>query len=213
MARSRSRSRRNKPRYQWRCAKKIENSPITVLSKKKTEHIDDIKDILLDILNNTFIPANKKRENVRRDGEGALRSVTFGQIFCFGKNNADPSGNNKQRYQLSQYSIKHPELHDILFLLAKRLTGKNYKSCCLNDSYRMAKHVDNNNYGTSFIWGVGDFTGGELRVYGENDTYTDYDIRNGLFFDGSVRPHEVLQFEGRRFSMVFYDPNMDLVSR
>lgn len=171
--------------------------------KKKTQDIKPILDELFKFLCDFNFPVNRRRRRVRRDGQGVLKSTTFGRVTTWGPCN-DDKFNNVKRTEISQISLDNPELHKMLFALGRHLTNKKYTSCCVNDSYQMKKHVDQNNVGSSFCFGIGPYEGGELRIYGDDGSYEDHDIRNGVVFNGSEKYHEVLEFKGRRFSLIYY---------
>jgi len=74
-----------------------------------------------------------------------------------------------------------------------------------NYNCRSAKHIDGNNVGNSVIIGMGDYTGGRLIIYDENDKPQYYDIKHKfLQFNGSKFYHEVDDFTGNRYTLVFY---------
>lgn len=149
------------------------------------------------------IPTNKYRNRVRREGHEILRSATFGKVFAYGSS-TDPALHNVRRFEISRHSRAKPEFDKLLFEFGKKITGRYFTSCCVNDSYPMSKHKDGNNVGRSLIIGLGSYKGGDLRIY-EKDGYKDVDIRNGVYFNGFNNYHEVLPFEGKRYSIVFYD--------
>ena len=67
------------------------------------------------------------------------------------------------------------------------------------------KHIDGRNVGDSYIIALGDYSGGELIVYDENDKPTYIDINHKFYkFNGSKYYHEVADFIGDRISLVFY---------
>tara|TARA_Y100000389_G_scaffold81274_1_gene77845 strand:+ start:1206 stop:1811 length:606 start_codon:yes stop_codon:yes gene_type:complete len=81
-----------------------------------------------------------------------------------------------------------------------------FTSIQYNKNNRAARHRDAKNVGVSYIVGLGDYTGGELIVFDENEKNpVKHDIR-GKFntFDGSKYPHETAPFKGERYTLVFY---------
>ena len=171
------------------------------------QEIIDLRDKIHNILLDFNVPINQERSNVRRENEGPLRSVIFGDVFCWGAS-IDPKISNTRRIETSRNSKNNPSLHKLLFKFGRALTNKKYSSVCLNDSYQMAKHKDSNNVGDSFIVGLGNYRGGELRIFDENgNKHHDIDIRNkGVFFNGYEMYHEVMKFwGGKRYSLVYYN--------
>jgi hypothetical protein len=81
-----------------------------------------------------------------------------------------------------------------------------FTSIQYNKNHRAARHRDAKNTGISYIVGLGDYTGGELIIYDENEKNpVKHDIK-GKFntFNGSIYPHETAPFKGERYTLVFY---------
>ena len=81
-----------------------------------------------------------------------------------------------------------------------------FTSVQYNKNHRAARHRDAKNTGISYIVGLGDYTGGELTIFDENEENpVKHDIK-GKFntFDGSKYPHETCPFKGERYTLVFY---------
>ena len=81
-----------------------------------------------------------------------------------------------------------------------------FTSIQYNKNNRAARHRDAKNVGVSYVLGLGDYTGGELIIFDENEKNpVKHDIR-GKFntFDGSKYPHETAPFKGERYTLVFY---------
>lgn len=183
-----------------RCPSKMNGVRVPSPPSKETRKIQSD---LFDVLQKIIIPPNQFRNNVRRNKHDQLRSQMFGKVFTWGPSK-DPLSNCIQRYETSRMSQAYPIIHKILFQVGYLLTGKKFTTVCVNDSYQMARHRDANNVGESFILGLGDYTGGQLRIFND-DEYRDYDIRLGVFFNGAELEHEVLKFCGRRYSLVYFN--------
>ena len=73
---------------------------------------------------------------------------------------------------------------------------------------RAARHVDGKNVGISYIVGLGDYTGGELIVYGsrkEPIKPVKHNLKKNFYsFNGSQYLHEVAPFKGERYTIVFF---------
>jgi len=81
-----------------------------------------------------------------------------------------------------------------------------FTSIQYNKNHRAARHRDAKNTGISYIVGLGDYTGGELLIFDENEKNpVKHDIK-GKFntFNGSKYPHETAPFKGERYTLVFY---------
>ena len=85
----------------------------------------------------------------------------------------------------------------------------------MNYDYGAKAHRDDNNRGVSLTKSFGDFAGGQLLYWGEDDGLSlvekireqdarSIDTRHGmLLFDGR-RAHAVAPFQGERYSLVFF---------
>jgi len=81
-----------------------------------------------------------------------------------------------------------------------------FTSIQFNKNHRAARHLDAKNMGISYIVGMGDYKGGELIIFDENEKNpVKHDIRNKFYtFNGSKYPHETAPFKGERYTLVFY---------
>ena len=71
----------------------------------------------------------------------------------------------------------------------------------INKNLLCPPHRDKNNYGTSLIFSLGDFEGGNLNVEGQS-----IDIYEQPFeFDGSKQTHYTEDFDGERYSVVLFN--------
>ena len=75
-----------------------------------------------------------------------------------------------------------------------------------NKNHKMKKHIDKNNVGTSYIIGLGNYSGGELKIWDEDDENPEcIDIKNKFHkFNGYIHFHETQEFIGDRISLVFF---------
>merc|ERR1719456_863671 len=93
-----------------------------------------------------------------------------------------------------------------------------YTSININKNYAGALHRDGNNVGPSFIKAFGDFTGGCLNYYPDDDRSQNLDVlastvadqalkldiaKGLLLFDGK-RGHWVDDFKGERYTLVYF---------
>lgn len=101
---------------------------------------------------------------------------------------------------------ERPKLAVLLCNFAKwEVPGFHFTSIQCNKDYGAALHVDKNNAGDSYITGFGSYSGGELWLDDvRGDAGRVVDIKGQwIRFDGN-RPHCVLPFHGRRYSLVFF---------
>ena len=104
-------------------------------------------------------------------------------------------------FTLSLANKKHPELYEELKRAIKVIDPEfESDSITVNHNLKCKKHKDGRNVGDSIIVGLGDYKGGELQV---DDKI--YDInRKPLKFNGSKLFHETLDFEGDRWSFIWF---------
>ena len=75
-----------------------------------------------------------------------------------------------------------------------------YTSITLNKNFKCLPHKDKGNKKESLIVGLGDYIGGELFIEG-----IPFDIKyNPLLFNGVDLEHWVNDFEGDRWTIVYY---------
>lgn len=155
---------------------------------------------------------NSGRLNVMQEGRSWVWSDTLGLL-------RDRMGD----IHLTTPSHSYPQVPELLNRwlmdrLPEEATGFAWTSLNLNKDYAARIHRDGNNFGPSMISAFGDFSGGQLRYYPEDDGKTDvhelekqqgdtaekFDIRQGLaLFNGNCA-HSVESFKGHRFSVVFF---------
>ena len=147
----------------------------------------------------------QKRYNIRNNPDVAPRGAVFG-LIKLRQVNASVKDIDVYPSKLSFYP-KYTELYRLLEeLMWDYNPSFKFTSIQVNDNQLCAKHKDANNVGESYIIGVGEYEGGELRVWNEAGTkYEDIDIHNKFIsFDGSKRFHQTLPFKGNRYTIVYY---------
>jgi len=80
-----------------------------------------------------------------------------------------------------------------------------------NKNFRGSPHRDEKDAGHQIATGLGDYSGGALRVYGRDGIVDVNTNERWCRFDGRYR-HEVLPFEGNRYSVIYYqlEPAFDV---
>lgn len=147
---------------------------------------------ILESLRSTKFPKCSTRKNVASGGyEGfCLGEVNYrGQAFLGGRTRG-PSSHN----------AKHERLFTLLkdFIQQKR-PRFSYTTIQINKNVECLPHVDANNVGSSYIIALGDFTGGELVVEGN-----EIPVKNRLVrFDGR-KGHWTNPFKGERYSIIYF---------
>jgi len=143
---------------------------------------------ILDELRRRPLPINKYR-NIAGDG----RSQAFGVV---GRRCLPPD--------YSRNCWQRPYLYKLLLDFGEKHVQIPWTSITVNDNYKAAPHRDRGNVGESYLIGFGDYSGGELQIH-EGDLSGSHSVRHKpLVTDFSKVLHSVQQWEGQRYSLVFY---------
>ena len=142
---------------------------------------------LLETLELAKFPNNTHRRVA--SNYGPCRTITFGLTGLPGRSWESSSGK------------KFPDLYLQLKNLASKIDPNfKYTSITVNKNFRSFPHYDFCNKGMSMIIAIGNFTGGRLIV---EDVLVD--IHNKVhYFDGSKQLHHTEDFQGTRYSMIFF---------
>ncbi|CAE8591738.1 unnamed protein product, partial [Polarella glacialis] len=155
---------------------------------------------------------NDNRQNVMKEGVTFVHSDTLG-LLAGRDGSVLVTAATTEYKEVTQIICKWLEDHT-----PKDLKNKFcFSSINVNSGYAAALHRDANNEGPSMIKALGKFSGGELNYWGEDDKskgtvekVCQHEDRltvdicgNLLLFDGN-RGHSVEEFEGERFSLVFF---------
>eukprot|EP00442_Polarella_glacialis_P009151 CAMPEP_0115083102 /NCGR_PEP_ID=MMETSP0227-20121206/20324_1 /TAXON_ID=89957 /ORGANISM="Polarella glacialis, Strain CCMP 1383" /LENGTH=509 /DNA_ID=CAMNT_0002471373 /DNA_START=78 /DNA_END=1607 /DNA_ORIENTATION=- len=153
---------------------------------------------------------NPNRTNVIPEGQEWVLSDTLGLL-------RDRCGD----IHLTSATLRYPDVTRIISQWLKdRLSADaakkfTFTSLNLNCNYAARRHRDGNNFGPSFIAAFGPFTGGELNYWPEDDQACKveklegsdsvaFDLNRGLaLFNGNCA-HSVNDFEGSRYSVVYF---------
>ena len=147
----------------------------------------------------------QKRYNIRTNPNVIPRGAVFG-LIKLRKYVAKIKDTELYPSKLS-FVQKYKELYR---MLEELMWGydPNFKftSIQVNDNNLCSKHKDSHNIGISYIIAVGNFDGGELRVWNDDETeYEDVNIHNKfLCFNGSKHYHQTMPFTGNRYSIIYY---------
>lgn len=155
---------------------------------------------------------NTSRGNVMREGIKWVNSDTFGLLNSY-----------DGRVVISPATRHYPSVSKIFSKwitdnYPSELGGRPvFTSINVNRGYAAALHRDGNNEGPSFIKGFGDYSGGKLRYWVDDDKtlglqelskqeYVTVDLKSHLLlFDGN-RGHEVeVNFNGTRYTLVWFN--------
>ena len=95
------------------------------------------------------------------------------------------------------YPHIYPKIRD---LVNKVCPEFDFNAGYINKNVQMIPHKDKNNVDTSIIFGLGDYTGGEVNVEGQK-----IDIHYKIIeFDGKRKEHWTEFFKGDRYSIIMY---------
>ena len=168
---------------------------------------DDINKQRKNVLNmmRKFKWPTTERHNVLRKNQKNYEGFALGIITSWaGK------GENAGYRKMLSLKTKMPK-YNRLFKEAKKLMKMKdpkfkFTSVQYNKNHRAARHLDAKNTGISYIIGLGNYTGGELIIYDENEKNpVKHNIKNKFYtFNGSIYPHETAPFKGERYTLVYY---------
>jgi hypothetical protein len=181
----------------------------------KPNDIECQKELVLQLLRDAPFPKNTSRKNIMRTEHKENKAIYEG--FVLGKINLIPhmwkKGKDGKIIKQQESNRTSDPRFKRLYKESKKLmnmydSGFKFTTIQYNKNMRAARHVDGRNVGTSYIIGLGDYTGGELIIY-DNDKKPTGAVKhdlNGKFhsFNGSKFLHEVAPFKGERYTLVFF---------
>jgi len=160
---------------------------------KSLQIIDSNCPIVLELIKafeNTNLPIYKKREN-----------TGIGITHVFGLNRA----RKKKGLFESKNNSKYPSLYNAILEYANKYVKPHldYTGIQVNKNYKAKPHVDARNCGDSYLVGLGDYTGGSLII----NSYKKDIKYQPILFNGADWKHAVDDFNGNRYSLVFFKQN------
>jgi len=187
-----------------KAADEFDDPTLTVLpiregyEEAKATLLAELKKVTIPTLGNPSKPERRKHHGVRADVIGSIgRTATFG----FGRTRMNGIAEFR-------FNKKWPDLLRALINFGNTIAepGWRYTAITLNHGVQAKAHRDTSNVGRSIIIGIGDYTGGELRVWEPDGAfYTDLDLRDRpTLFNGALRTHETQPFSGDRFTIIYY---------
>jgi hypothetical protein len=88
--------------------------------------------------------------------------------------------------------------------------GFHYNGIAVNHNMKAKKHMDSKNFGVSYITGFGEYTGGELNVYKSETEIEVLNLHHNIYgFNGSELYHETKDFEGDRYTIIYFKQKWD----
>lgn len=178
-----------------------ENTERKVLKIRNKARYEKAKAKLLELLRITTIP---KLGKPGKDGvyNRARKLGSIGRTTTFGFGDT--------RAGIKEYATNrnHPELFRALAEFGNTVVPLNweYNGITLNHGVKANKHKDSKNLGPSVIIGIGDFTGGDIRVWDKDDKDPkDINLHDQpVMFNGGLLFHQTTPFKGERYTMIFY---------
>merc|ERR1719330_630542 len=154
---------------------------------------------VLSVLQAWAFKKNEARQNVLPEGQRWVHSDTLGLIRL-----------RTGGFGVTSATQEYPHVTQVLNTWLRdrspaELGGEHFPctSISLNCNYAARRHRDGNNAGPSMIKAFGNFTGGELEDWSHDDRIVLNLRENMALFDG-CRGHEVDDFKGERFSVVWF---------
>ena len=178
--------------------------------KKSKVTVESQKKIVLSMLRELKWPRTQ-RPNVVRKNRIDKNEKTGYEGFALGiVTSWAGKGENAGYRKMLSLKTREPKYKRLFTETKKlmRLKDPSFKftSIQYNKNNRAARHRDAKNVGVSYIVGLGDYTGGELIIFDENEKNpVKHDIKDKFYsFNGSVYPHETAPYKGERYTLVFY---------
>jgi len=178
--------------------------------KKSKVTVESQKKIVLSMLRELKWPRTQ-RANVLRKSRIDKNEKTGYEGFALGiVTSWAGKGENAGYRKMLSLKTREPKYKRLFTETKKlmRLKDPSFKftSIQYNKNNRAARHRDAKNVGVSYIVGLGDYTGGELIIFDENEKNpVKHDIKDKFYsFNGSVYPHETAPYKGERYTLVFY---------
>merc|ERR1712085_127501 len=158
-----------------------------------------------------WVGNNSTNRKTASGGKEPIQSDTFGLV----------KDHNQAFPTVGVRSTEYPELTKLVNWWARLNCGPNFKwtTFTINHNWSSKAHRDKNNVGMSMITAMGEFVGGSLVVYNNDDRKTkpdQWDIRDlsdvtehdikckSVFFNGK-NIHRTMPFEGNRTSIIFFE--------
>lgn len=182
--------------------------------KFKEKSDEELKRFTLEVLDNIKAVSGTRRKQMYKKGHDAPEpkdcfSITYGYTnlgYISKTKSRVPVEGYKNTYE-TKSRTDYPELKEIFQELIDLYCPEPFvfDQCQINRNWWSPPHKDAGNVGKSWIIGFGDYEGGETVVeYPEGDE--EYDIKhNFTTFNGSLYTHWTKPFEGKRYSLVFYN--------
>ena len=177
------------------------NTEIKYIPIRNKSKYNDAREHLLKVLEDYSVPKLPTPTLTAHSNRGNIIG-TIGRTTTFG------FGDTRRGWNHYKTNTEHPDVFKALVAFGNQVVPKSwaYQGITLNHGVKAKKHTDSKNVGASVIVGIGDYTGGEVRVWNEdNKNPQDRQIRDKpLWFNGGLLPHETQPFKGNRYTIIYY---------
>jgi len=182
--------------------------------EQNTKHGRKINDKdIAEVLDVWTFKDNKKRTNVMPEGTKSVNSEMLGLIRIRAFSTFCPAGKTKRYPLVTKLLCRFLEENPPKGL-SRRMKFP-FTTVCINRDYAAKRHRDANNMGVSVVRAFGDFAGGRLRYFPDDNCVgcvEDLDKSKSVVLDvkhrsvvvDSTKAHEVEPFKGRRYSLVYF---------
>lgn len=179
-----------------------------------------IEELLIELKKVKSFKLNYNRPNasgIRRiDQHGRDKELNRHHTYGFGCQSIQ-FGFKKQRFKKgglieSIWNNRYKEIYQKLLELSSHIIQEDFEfeknnslmNITLNKNFKTIAHYDQNR-SDSIIIGIGNYSGGRLMLYDQNDHITYVDIKNKpVQFNGFETKHATENFEGDRYSIIYY---------
>jgi len=181
----------------------LKDDSIETLPIRNRAEYNKAREHLLNVLHNLITVSKIPKPELTRSSSNRGNIIgTIGRTMTFG------FGDNRHGWNFYATNKKHPEVFKALVEFGNRVVPKGweYQGITLNHGVKAKKHVDSKNVGSSVIIGIGDFTGGEIRVWNaDGKDPQDKDLHDKpVMFNGGLLAHETQPFKGDRYTIIYY---------
>jgi hypothetical protein len=178
-----------------------DDTSISTLPIRNKERYDRLKATLLDVLERSTVPKIPKPAPTAHSNRGT-KLGTIGRTITFGY------GDTRRGIKEYASNARHPELLKALIDFGNCIVPKgwDYNGITLNHGVKAKKHKDSKNLGVSYIIGIGDFTGGKIKVWDKDDKHpVEMDLHDKpVGFNGGLLFHQTTPFKGNRYTIIYY---------
>jgi hypothetical protein len=189
------------------CRMDVENTTCETLPLRNPEKVAEIGGRLLEELRKINIPKimashPKSETRLKEKMERSARIGNVGRTMTLGY------GDTRRGYKEFSTNKRFAAAFKLLVEFGNAVgpVGWDYNTITLNKGVLAKKHKDSHNLGRSVLIGLGDYEGGQIRVWDRHDENpVDYETKmQPVMFNGGLQYHETQPFTGERFTIIYY---------